>query len=265
VRQHKKLSSWELCKAIFPILFILLAYASLRSLEPILSNHVHYTLMPNFDRKIFGTLPTITLQHWLWHGTVTWYDYALYGVYVSHYILLIFLAWLVYTRYRQEYVRLAMTYILATLGAFAVFIIYPTAPPWLASQNGYIPHITRISSAVFSSIGVHNFPALYSSYAPNPVAAAPSLHTTYSVLFVLFIYRYFGKRWAVLSLIYPICIIFGVVYLGEHYVFDILGGIVLAIASFLATPLIIKYTKPSIKRLALKLPLAQAGSTDKND
>jgi membrane-associated phospholipid phosphatase len=236
----------DLLKCYSPFIVLLLTFASLRNLVPELSKHVHYTLMPNFDKAVFGTLPTITLQHLLWHGYVTWYDYFLYGFYVSHYIFPVFLAWIIYKYHKKEYLNFAMTYMLTTFSAFILFIIYPTAPPWLASQNGYIPHITRISSSIFASLGVHNFAKLYGSYAPNPVAAAPSLHTAYSVLFVLFIYKFFGKRWAAVSLIYPVL---GVVYLGEHYVFDVLTGAMLAIVSFFLTPLLVRYCQAKITPL----------------
>jgi membrane-associated phospholipid phosphatase len=255
----------DIFKSLGPFLFILLVFGSFRFITPELSERVHYTLMPGFDKLLFNGLPTITLQRLLWHGYVTWYDYILYGVYVSHYILPIILAFSVYKHYKSEYLRLAMTYIIASFTAFIIFIAYPTAPPWLASEKGYIPHITRISVAIFSSLGVHNFSKLYSTYAPNPIAAAPSLHTTYSVLFVLFIYRLFGKRWGTISLIYPFCIILGVVYMGEHYAFDIFAGILLAVASYLVTPIALRYMEASIYKFAIKVPFTTIVSNKSNN
>jgi membrane-associated phospholipid phosphatase len=254
----------DIFKSLGPFLFILLAFGSFRFITPELSKRVHYTFMPWFDNSLFNGLPTIKLQHLLWHGYVTWYDYILYGVYVSHYILPVILAWIIYKHHKPEYLRFAMTYIFASFTAFIIFIVYPTAPPWMASEKGYIPHITRISSAIFSSLGVHNFSKLYSTYVPNPIASAPSLHTTYSVLFVIFIYRLFGKRWGTISLIYPFCIILGVVYMGEHYAFDIFAGILLAAGSYLVTPVALRYIKFRLYKSDIKIPFTNI-VTNNND
>jgi membrane-associated phospholipid phosphatase len=245
--------AWDMFKRLGPFIIILLVYDSFRSLVPSLNKHVHYTLMPHFDKLLFGTLPTITLQNWLWHGHVTWYDYVFYTFYMLHFVLPIFLAVLIYKVRSSEYWRFALTYITVSFVAFIVFILYPTAPPWLASQNGYIPHITRISSAIYAAMGIHNFPSIYNRFAPNPVAAVPSLHAAFSILFLLFVYKLFGKRWAALSLIYPICIIFGVVYMGEHYVFDVITGIVLAVLSYLIVPVLMRYSTPHISKGKLKV------------
>jgi len=245
--------AWTMFKKLGPFILILLAYDSFRSFVPSLNKHVHYTLMPNFDKLLFGTLPTMTLQRWLWHGYVTWYDYLFYIFYMLHFVLSIGLAVIIFKIRENEYWRFAMTYIVASFAAFAVFLLYPTAPPWLASQNGYIPHITRISSEVYSSLGITNFPSIYNKFAPNPVAAVPSLHTTFSILFVLFTFKIFGKKWGALSLIYPAMIIFGVVYMGEHYFFDVVCGAVLAVVAYLTTPYLMKWSLPWLILIRTKI------------
>ena len=174
----------------------------------------------------------------------------------ARYIFPVFLAWIIYKRHTGEYARFASTYLLATFAAFLFFIIYPSAPPWLASQDGSIPHITRIASAIFASIGVHDFGRLYSSYAPNPIATFPSLHTAYAVMFVLFVQRYFSWRWTLVSLLYPFCIIFGVIYMGEHYVTDVLAGIGLAVGSYALVPLLLRFMEARALSMGVRLPFA---------
>lgn len=232
-----------------PLALILLIYVSFKGLVPTLEKHVHYTLMPNFDKFLFGTLPTVTLQHWLWHGHVVWYDYIFYVTYMIHFSFPIILGIVIYKTRNKDYWRYAMTYVVAALAGFAVYVLYPAAPPWLASQQGYIPHITRIAHPVVNSFGVHNFSQVYSRFTPNPIASVPSLHATFSVLFSLFVFKLFGKKWGTLSLIYPSTIIFGVIYMGDHYFFDVLTGVLLAIASFALTPYILKHGRPQLERL----------------
>lgn len=240
--------AWEMFKRLGPFIIILLVYDSFRSLVPSLNARVHYTLMPNFDKALFGTLPTVTLQKWLWHGHVVWYDYVFYTFYMLHFVLPIGLAVLIYKLRAKDYWRFAWTYIVTSFVAFIVFLLYPTAPPWLASQNGYIPHITRVSTAIYNAMGINNFPSIYNRFAPNPVAAVPSLHAAFSILFVIFVYKLFGKWWAALSLIYPFCIIFGVVYMGEHYVFDVVTGAILAVVSYLIVPYLMRLLTPYVRQ-----------------
>ena len=57
----------------------------------------------------------------------------------------------------------------------------------------------------------------------------PSLHAAVSTLFSIFVFKLYGRRWGLVSLLYPIMIYIGVVYEGEHYVFDVIAGIAYAV------------------------------------
>lgn len=245
--------AWEMFKHFGPFMIILLAYDGFRSLVPSLNAHIHYTLMPNFDKAVFGTLPTVTLQKWLWHGHVQWYDFVFYGAYMMHFLLPIFLAIIIWKLRESSYWQFVTAYLFTSFAAFAVFLAYPTAPPWLASQDGYIPHIARISGAVSGAMGIKNFPSVYNYFAANPVAAVPSLHAAYSTLFSLFIFKLFGKKWGIISLIYPALIMFGVVYMGEHYVFDVVTGTLLGIAGYLIAPYLLKQIQRLLRQVLLLL------------
>ena len=65
------------------------------------------------------------------------------------------------------------------------------------------------------------------------MAAMPSIHAAYPFLGFLFGFRLLGWR-ALPLLIYSACVWLSVVYLGEHYVVDVIGGIILAGAAFAA-------------------------------
>src|SRR5207247_9644011 len=66
---------------------------------------------------------------------------------------------------------------------------------------------------------------------PNEVAAFPSLHAAFPFLAFLFARRTFGRvGWLMLA--YSACVWFSIVYLGEHYVVDILGGLAYAAAAY---------------------------------
>ncbi len=242
--------AWQLFKRLFPFVAVILVYESFRSVADKLNTHVDYSLAPHFDRLIFGNLPTIYLQDWLWKGHTSWYDYVLYVPYLLHFILPFGLALLVWKTRESHYWRVVSTYLVVAFGAFFTFFLLPAAPPWLASQNHYIPHIERISSDVWAGLGLHDFPSVYNHITPNSVAAVPSLHAAWATLLLIFVYKLYGRRWAVLAAIYPLLIFVGTVYEGEHYVFDIIAGIIYAMAGYLATPYLMKQTK----KLYGKLP-----------
>jgi hypothetical protein len=66
----------------------------------------------------------------------------------------------------------------------------------------------------------------------NEVAAVPSLHAAYPLLFLLFFWTGAHWYWRVLLAAYPLAMAFTLVYSGEHYVSDILLGWVYAVTAF---------------------------------
>jgi membrane-associated phospholipid phosphatase len=241
-------------KRLLPFIATLLVYESFRSVADQLNKHVNYSLAPHFDKALFGNLPTIYLQNWLWQGVVSWYDYVFYLAYMLHFILPVALALLVWKRRIKYYWQLVTAFLVTAFGGFLTFFLFPAAPPWLASDQNYIPHITRISSVVWSSLGLKDFPSFYNHISPNPVAAIPSLHAAWATLIFIFVYKLFGRRWAILAAVYPILIFTGTIYQGEHYAFDVLAGILYALAGYLAAPFVCRTAERMASRLLKRLP-----------
>lgn len=250
----------ELLKRLLPFVGLMLIYESFRGLAGRLNSHVNFSWMVAADRWLFGVLPTVQLQQWWWHGHVQWYDFAFYVFYMLHFVLPITLAIIVWKLRESQYWRLVTSYVILSFSGFITYALFPAAAPWMAAERGIIPPIERISSHVWYALGIHDFPSLYNKIAPNPVAAVPSLHAAYSILFSLFVWKLFGKKWAIVSLIYPFMIMVGTVYQGEHYAIDAILGVIYALAAYWFTNLIwkskfIKENKAGliIKRLQAKL------------
>ena len=74
--------AWQLFKRLFPFVAVILTYESFRSVADKLNTHVDYNLAPQFDKFVFGNLPTIYLQNAWWQGHTSWYDYILYIPYL---------------------------------------------------------------------------------------------------------------------------------------------------------------------------------------
>lgn len=223
-------------RRFLPFVALLLVYDSFRGIADDLNQHVHFWEMIQFDRAVFGgVLPTTTLQQWWWHGQVQWYDFYFYFLYTIHFAMPVLLGVVIWKKRDELYWPFVVSLLLLSFGAFVTYVVFPAAPPWLASNLGYIEPLHRISSDIWHAMGVTNFSELYAQLSPNAVAAMPSLHSAYPLLFTLFVWRLFGVRKTWWVLVYPVSIWVGVVYLGEHYVIDALAGALYAIAAYTAT------------------------------
>lgn len=216
-----------------PFLGLLVVYDSMRSWADKINPYVNYVPMIDFDRWLFaGNLPTTWLQSLWWHGHVQWYDFYFYGLYMVHFLVPVVVALLLW-RYREKlYWPFVSSMVILSFMAFFTYVAFPAAPPWMAVRDGYVQEpFTRISSEVWSAMGVKNFSQVYGQLAPNEVAAVPSLHSAYPLVVAVFTLLAFGWRRAWWIVIYPLSMWVGVVYLGEHYVFDIVIGAAYAFAA----------------------------------
>ena len=226
-----------LLKRFVPFVALLLVYESFRGLVPHLNNHVNFWLLPAADRFLFlGHLPTVLLQGWLWHGQVMWYDFVFYVAYMLHFVLPFALAVLIWKTRESQYWRYVTSFLIVSFSGFITFLVFPAAPPWMAAERGLIEPITRVSSHVWYALGIHDFPSLYNKISPNPVAAMPSLHAAYALLFALYVTVLFTTRWRWFAWLYPVLIWVGTTYQGEHYVIDVIVGIFYALLSYWVAP-----------------------------
>jgi hypothetical protein len=221
-----------------PFALALAAYDLLRGQADGLIFSPWYRPQLEADELLFGgTVPTVWLQEHLWHGPVDvrWYDYASWAVYVSYFVATYLLAGVLWFFARAHFRRYAATVALLAGMAFVTFALFPAAPPWLASDVGLLPDLTRIVGPVTGEIPFLSlsFEGLYergSEYA-NPVAAVPSLHAAYTLLVTVYLWRW-APRWArPLVAAYPPAMAFALVYTAEHYVVDILLGWIYTVAA----------------------------------
>lgn len=236
----------EFIRRLLPFVVLLIIYESFRGLAPLINHRVEFSLMPDIDIKMFGVLPTAWLQNLWWHGSVMWYDFIFYLAYMAHFVVPVALAVIIWKKRDWFYWRFVTAFTSLSFMGFLTYFALPAAPPWMASDQGYIEPITRISSHVWFALGINDFPSLYDKIAPNPVAAVPSLHAAYAVLFAIIVTKLFGKKWGLLASIYPIILSIGVVYQGEHYVIDVLLGIIYAFAAYYLTMRAFKKIVPKI-------------------
>jgi membrane-associated phospholipid phosphatase len=131
---------------------------------------------------------------------------------------------LVFRRARFERGAL-LVYATFDLGVL-VYWALPTAPPWYAAERGLIeadPALRRLMVEQGRAFWRDRWEPLYGLLAGNPLAAMPSLHFATSVM-AAFVLADAGPVEGAVAWTYALTLGFALVYLGEHYVVDLLAG-----------------------------------------
>jgi hypothetical protein len=118
-------------------------------------------------------------------------------------------------------------------GALAVHFLLPTAPPWMAARDGYLPQVDRIGMGVLTAASSTLTQGGYSAQA-NDVAAMPSVHQGLVILAMLALASHV-KRAGPAAFSYAALMLFSITYLGEHYAVDGLAGGAMAWAAWRLT------------------------------
>jgi membrane-associated phospholipid phosphatase len=136
-------------------------------------------------------------------------------------------------RHPRRFARAAtITYAVFNLGAIFYWFA-PTAPPWYAAgadeRTGQgAREVRRMMVEYGEYFWGDGWGSLYSVLGGNPLAAMPSLHFATSVT-AAFLLAEVGWVPGALGTAYTATLAFALVYLGEHYVVDLLGGGALAL------------------------------------
>jgi membrane-associated phospholipid phosphatase len=213
------------------------------------------------DRAIgFGTTPTLRLQrafgtpgrfapwekllvfsHWVWfafpHGTAAY----------------------VLVRHRDQFPRAAaQIYATFDLGVLGYWFI-PTAPPWYAAAQGLLedgrtPDLRRMMVEYGEQFWKSGWAPLYGVLGGNPLAAMPSLHFATSVT-AAHVLSGTGRAAGAFGWTYAATLGLALVYLGEHYVVDLVAGLALAEAIRVGTPAVTPAAR-ALSRLVQRLEVA---------
>lgn len=158
---------------------------------------------------------------------VSFLDRFLSVFYALHFVYFFMVGIFIWLKYRHDFWRYTYAYVLCSWAAILFYFIAPTVPPWMASEQGLITPVTNI----FMDVILSNIPGAVKALDTNPVAAMPSLHMTYPFLAFLICY-YHNKKYAIAPFIFFLIMTFAVIYLGAHYIGDLLAGLVIAVLSY---------------------------------
>lgn len=176
------------------------------------------------DRLIgFGEPPPERLQDWFYAGGVRPFDWVMCLVHMAWFFMPeIITIYVVVSRWdlfpKLVGIRLGVLY-----AGLIGFFVLPTEPPWMAS---HVARILEVKAGAPLDMDL------------NLVAAFPSLHVALPAALAMWLWTERLPLWALLFTFYTALTTFAVVYLGEHYVVDVLAGIALA---YLVVRLVAKF------------------------
>jgi membrane-associated phospholipid phosphatase len=223
-----------------PFTAVLIAYDRTRGVADAIGLPLHVSDIVTAEKAVcFGAVPTVWLQQHLYQpGRVYWYDVLVTLVYTSHFLATPILAAVLWLRDRTLWLHYISRVVLLAVAGLITYVLFPEAPPWLASDDGAIRvPVDRLSARGWEWLHLGDVSkALESAQdkGSNPVAAMPSLHVGFACLVAMFIASRLRTRWRWLLVLYPLAMGFTLVYTGEHYVLDLLAGAAYALAAHYA-------------------------------
>jgi len=212
----------------FPFIALFLAYDTMRGIADNITGIVHVTELINAELYLFGTIPTKALQQSYRTPILDWTGAIFYSL---HFIVPFVFGFILWNRSPKNYRKYTVALLITSYSALITFLAYPSAPPWFGINA------ERILFQMDGVMGVPLYATIYAFIEPNPFAAIPSLHASYP--WVVSLYAIKIKRIKALPvLIFPLGVWFSAVYLGEHYIIDLLAGVAYStVAYFLAEKL----------------------------
>jgi hypothetical protein len=197
----------------------------------------HAEGMLRLERSL-GIDPELSLDRWLaGHHTLAlvvsdYYDNA-------HFIVTLGLLGWLWWRRADLYRPLRNVLVAVNVIAFAVFWLYPVAPPRMLAQDGF-------SDIVASSHAFGSWHTGTLASAANQLAAMPSLHMAWAAWCTVVVWRLSRRVWLRgLAVLYPCMTAFAVLATGNHYVLDVLAGLATLGVAMLIEVIILRKIRPA--------------------
>ncbi|MHB8702202.1 MAG: phosphatase PAP2 family protein [Nitrososphaerales archaeon] len=232
-----------------PFLILLLSYEALQGLAGTLAiSHGIASLYP-LDVSLWGTNLTGEIQRMFYSSFLTQITTLLYSL---HFPMVAISAVLLWYSSKLYYKRYVYALLICSYFSLLVFLIMPTAPPWYIGAATNLVQQPQSSSPLagfFSSIN-----SLTSSIESDKFAAFPSLHGAYAILFAYFTTR-IKRVYGLVSIPVAMGVLFSTLYLGQHYLIDLIAGSVVAFSSIIISIKISNFNVGQIEqRIVISAP-----------
>ena len=248
--------TWNFLKDWLPFITVFISYEIMYGIVGSISQYNLHAGPYNFELAAFSQIPSIVLQQTIRAPILDYMGAFFYSLHFFAPTVFAFILWKVSPK---NYWKYTVAFGICTYGALITFLFYPVAPPWLQLNSTYNlaysgPQVLRVlTGSVDVSLGIPVYKTLFDFLSPNLYAAFPSMHSALPLLISLFAVKIWKKK-ALPVLIFPIGVWFSAVYLGEHYVVDVLGGIAYAVVAFVAVEKILPLLSKKIDVLKKHVP-----------
>jgi membrane-associated phospholipid phosphatase len=231
-----------------PFIFFWVAYDMMRGVADSVRHIINVVPPFKLELILFGPLFGGQIPSWFFEHYQAVHDGSLGKIildvmganfYTLHFGAPLILGWILWhtTSDRPMFYRFIYTITVLNIMALATFMIYPVAPPWYVYHYGLNQPVGLIEG---SAGGLANFDnlikfkllqSLWDNFNANLYAAIPSLHGAYPCVIAFFGMKKF-RRLRFLWLIYPIGTWFSAVYLNEHYIIDLIIGLIYVVIAY---------------------------------
>lgn len=200
---------------------------------------VHVADLYRLEQMLFGVASAdgvITWPEWLMQHPVAWLD-AITGFAYLFYIFEMFLvaAWL-YVRGRDAQMsRIAWGFFWANAIGMVIWLGYPAAPPWYVMEHGLGPAKLDVAASAAGAqrfdtlFGIRYFEQFYARNV-NVFGAMPSLHVAYPTSVACSVWSLQGA-WRPATWGFTALVAFSAVYLGHHYILDVIAGVLVGLGA----------------------------------
>lgn len=217
------LKSKDFLKSSALLVAVLLTYEALQGVTGAVVNSGKVVSLAWVDQALVGFNFSLAVQTTFASPITTLISTFFYGLHVFLIMIALVLFWF---KKKSVFRGYAYSMVLTSYMGLLTFIVLPTSPPWLA---GTAKNLLESGDKMLPG-GFQELQRILLSGESDIYAAFPSLHAAYATLFSIFMFR-LGRKYGLVSL--PILggVYFSIIYLGQHYLVDLLGGAGYALAA----------------------------------
>lgn len=201
------------------IISIMVSYEALQGAVGSLAIARGISSLYPLDKSLWGFNVTGWVQTSLASPTMTMLASFFYTLHIPLVVATCLVIWYVKRPLFGKYVTVM---VLTSYAALITFLVLPTSPPW---YSGVASNLYQSAS---NSVVPQGLASLLSFAEVDKFAAFPSLHGAYAIIFSYFMIKV-DRRLAFVAIPITLGIMFSTLYLGQHYLIDLIGGAVYAL------------------------------------
>ena len=219
----------DFLKPIFAIIYVVAIYSAMHNISG--KGVIYYQYVIKIEKFLFGTILPHFLQKNIGSPKATFLDIVCITVYLLHFVFPIITGLFFLLKEKKYFGQFLTDLIILSLTGFGIYLLIPTAPPWIASQKGFISQVHKYIFKLAEMFSSLNLKEIYFKNIGNMYGAMPSIHSAYPTLIYLHLGKY-KKRNFIIFLPFLLFIFFALIYLGEHYAVDVIAGILFTLLIF---------------------------------